>query len=131
MNEPTRSSRQVDTYPVCYYAERPDLRSECQRRAVVAYGAVKLCGDCDSRRSTLGKGVTPRSLVLGRDWAALDAIGTAAGHLRAAESEVSRAVAHARALGHSWGELGAALGVTRQAAQQRFGVPARTVPPTR
>jgi hypothetical protein len=32
-------------------------------------------------------------------------------------------VATARRLGHSWSELAAALGVSRQAAQQRFGSP--------
>ena len=35
--------------------------------------------------------------------------------------QLAAAVASARCLGHSWSELGAALGVTRQAAQQRFG----------
>jgi len=34
------------------------------------------------------------------------------------------AVAAARAAGHSWDALGGVLGVTRQAAQQRFGTPA-------
>ena len=37
------------------------------------------------------------------------------------------AVASARAAGHSWDTLGGVLGVTRQAAQQRFGTPAAPV----
>ncbi len=86
----------------------------------MAYDQVKLCADCDSRRSTMGKGVTPRILVVGRDWSALVAVETAVGRLEAAEAELAGAVEHARRLGHSWGMLGAALGVTRQAAQQRY-----------
>jgi hypothetical protein len=30
-------------------------------------------------------------------------------------------VKHARAAGHSWGEIGAALGISKQAAQQKYG----------
>lgn len=120
MNELTKASRQLDTYPICYYADRPELRPECQHRAVVAYDQVKLCADCDSRRSTMGKGVAPRSLVVGRDWSALAAVEMAVDHLEAAQVELAGAVGHARQLGHSWGMLGAALRVTRQAAQQRY-----------
>ena len=125
------ASRDLDVYPVCFFAEQPDFRPECQHRAVVAYDKLKLCASCDSRRSTMGKGVTPRSLVAGRDWSALIAVQTAADRVGVAEVELSQAVEHARGLGHSWGELGAAIGVTRQAAQQRFGTPARPARPTR
>ena len=90
-------------------------------RAVVVYGAVALCRSCDARRSTVGKGIVGRSLVHGRDWSALEAVEAAAGRIRAAEDELADCVATARRLGHSWGEVGPALGVTRQAAQQRFG----------
>lgn len=38
-----------------------------------------------------------------------------------AEEELHQAVAAARAAGYSWAMVGASLGVTRQAAQQRFG----------
>ena len=38
-----------------------------------------------------------------------------------ADDELRRAVAAARAAGDSWLIIGAALGVTKQAAQQRFG----------
>ncbi|CCG03091.1 hypothetical protein [Blastococcus saxobsidens] len=41
--------------------------------------------------------------------------------LAAAEHRLREAVADARAAGDSWVMIGAALGVTRQAAQQRFG----------
>ncbi|HWD07817.1 MAG TPA: hypothetical protein VHA57_01860 [Actinomycetota bacterium] len=120
-NEPTQASRRLDTWPVCFYADRPDRRPECQHRAVVAYDTVKLCADCDARRSTLGKGVAPRSLVPGRDWSALAAVEVAVVRLAAAEAELAGAVEHARRSGLSWGMLGAALGITRQAAQQRYG----------
>lgn len=46
------------------------------------------------------------------------AAGTA---LEAAEDELRSAVADARAAGDTWGMIGAALGVSRQAAYQRFG----------
>jgi len=88
---------------------------------VVAYGAVSLCRSCDARRSTVGKGIVGRSLVGGRGWSALEGVEVAADRIRAAEEQLAAAVATARRLGHSWSELGAALGVTRQAAQQRFG----------
>ena len=38
-----------------------------------------------------------------------------------AEAELHAAVARARQAGDSWTVIGAALGVTRQAAQKRFG----------
>ena len=41
-----------------------------------------------------------------------------------AEAELHAAVARAREAGDSWTVIGAALGVTRQAAQKRFGHPA-------
>ena len=48
---------------------------------------------------------------------------TDAGQLApAAAGALRRAVDEARAAGHSWAEIGAALGITRQAAFQRFAV---------
>jgi hypothetical protein len=38
-----------------------------------------------------------------------------------AEDGLRKAVADARAAGYSWAMVGASLGVSRQAAQQRFG----------
>lgn len=40
-----------------------------------------------------------------------------------AQQQVVEGVSTARAAGHSWAEIGAALGVTRQAAFKRFGTP--------
>ena len=42
--------------------------------------------------------------------------------VKLAELMLRRHVADARKVGHSWAAIGFALGVTRQAAQQRFGV---------
>jgi len=46
-----------------------------------------------------------------------------------AESELTQAVAEARAAGDSWTTIGAALEVSRQAAYQRFGRVTATSPP--
>jgi hypothetical protein len=48
-------------------------------------------------------------------------IRTANSDLKMAELALRRQVAVARRFGHSWAAIGLALGVTRQAAQQRFG----------
>ncbi len=40
--------------------------------------------------------------------------------VRAGEAHVRELVARARANGRSWGEIGIALGVSRQAARERF-----------
>jgi len=114
------ASSHVDAQTTCCYADDPVLRPDCEHRAVVAYGPMVLCRSCDARRSTIGKGMVGRSLVHGRDWSALEAVETAVGQLATAEEQLAGAVVAARRLGHSWGELGVALGVTRQAAQQRF-----------
>lgn len=53
----------------------------------------------------------------------------AASRVAAEESSrmLRRSINGARAAGHSWEEVGGVLGVSRQAAQQRFGTPARGV----
>ncbi|MFI8242665.1 Clp protease N-terminal domain-containing protein [Streptomyces sp. NPDC085866] len=59
------------------------------------------------------------------DWPALLAVATqVAGELQGlADALVEEYVEHCRRHGSSWTDIGAALGVTRQAAQQRFQVP--------
>ncbi|HEX3816355.1 MAG TPA: DUF3887 domain-containing protein [Mycobacteriales bacterium] len=54
---------------------------------------------------------------------ALGAIGSARDAARAAEEGLAMTVAEARGAGHSWAQIGAVLGVSRQAAFQRFGRP--------
>ncbi len=46
--------------------------------------------------------------------------------VRAGEARVREMVARARANGRSWGEVGIALGVSRQAARERFAEKIRT-----
>ncbi len=56
-----------------------------------------------------------------RDASHVREIIAATENLRAAEDRLRRAVADARTAGDSWAVIGAALGITRQAAFQRFG----------
>lgn len=51
-------------------------------------------------------------------------IGLAVRDAAAAARETDEAVAAARANGRSWGEIRMVLGVSRQAARERFGEPA-------
>jgi hypothetical protein len=55
------------------------------------------------------------------DLADLRAIAEAAEQARRDEALLTEKVAQARAHGRSWNRIAAALGVTRQAARQRFG----------
>jgi hypothetical protein len=48
-------------------------------------------------------------------------IGSASEKARAAGTELRDAVTAARAAGRSWAEIGTVLGISKQAAQQRFG----------
>lgn len=48
-------------------------------------------------------------------------IGLALGDLAEAEHELADAVAAARANGRSWGEIALVLGVSKQAARERYG----------
>lgn len=52
-------------------------------------------------------------------------IGRAKHALRDAEAELRAAVAASRATGRSWGLIGIVLGISKQAAQQRFGQTSR------
>ncbi len=51
-------------------------------------------------------------------------IGLAARSLNRADADLRDAVAAARTAGRSWADIGIVLGVSKQAAQQRFGRPA-------
>ena len=69
-------------------------------------------------------GLDPAKLPA-RDAAYFRRIIAARKRVAAAEDELRRAVAEARAAGESWTVIGAALGTTRQAAYQRFGASSR------
>jgi hypothetical protein len=103
----------------CFYdaPRHRKLRPDCEGVAVVAYGPTTLCASCDLRRSTVGKATVPRAVPgfeLGR---LIDAAQVAAD----AYAELAQAAHAARQAGSSWTQIGDALGLTRQAAQQRWG----------
>jgi hypothetical protein len=117
----TPPSRSVDSAgPLCHYAADPARRPGCQVTAVVRRGTVPLCASCDALRSTLGKGERAGPVPAPAPVDLLEWLDAAHARLARAEAEVSAAVTRARQHGHSWTEIGARLGTSRQAAQQRF-----------
>lgn len=53
--------------------------------------------------------------------AAIQRVKDAARHLGRAESDLRTSVARARERGATWQQIGDALGISRQAAHERFG----------
>ena len=54
-----RRQHRLDSRPVrCAYASQPTSRPHCQLSAVVRYGPIALCADCDARRSREPSAVT-------------------------------------------------------------------------
>ena len=105
----------------CYYddARHRPLRPHCEGVAVVAYGPTRLCTSCNAMRSSVGKGIVAHPLPgveLARLIAAAHTAADAANHL-------DRAAHDARHAGASWAQIGDAVGLTRQAAQQRWRHP--------
>ncbi|HML52029.1 MAG TPA: hypothetical protein PKD84_11590 [Propionicimonas sp.] len=52
---------------------------------------------------------------------ALEALSGASGELRQAEANLDHAVVQARRAGASWASIGQAIGISRQAAHERWG----------
>lgn len=127
MAEARRSARQESLLARtrCFYAEaaHASTRPHCLEVAVVSFGPIALCSMCDAMRSAVGRTEGPRKLP----GAQLRALVDAAGALRDAEQRLEEALHGARDAGASWSQVGDALDITRQAAQQRFG----TCPPAR
>ncbi len=70
----------------------------------------------------------PQALAsLASDAADLRAIGEAAHDVATSNLGLADQVAKARANGRTWTQIAAALGVTKQAARERFGEPAHRV----
>jgi hypothetical protein len=105
----------------CHYAGDPGRRPDCTLTAEVLAGPVPLCGSCAQARSTLGKGTAPRPLPPGPPLDVLNWIAEADAAARQAQHDLAAAVTRARSRGHTWTQIASQLGVTRQAAHQRFG----------
>ena len=111
----------LDATPVrCTYAHRPTQRPHCQLTAVVRYANIALCDDCNTRRSTLGKGTIGHRLPASADIDVIEWLTQANRHMQQATTDLAAVVTRARTHGHTWTEIGAALKITKQAAQQRF-----------
>jgi hypothetical protein len=106
---------------VCHYAADPARRPRCTLTAQIAVGPVALCGSCAAARSTLGKGAAAVPLPPGPDLDVLDWLAGAAADAARAGRHLAAAVTRARSRGYTWAQIAAGLGVTRQAAQQRYG----------
>jgi len=104
----------------CHYAGDPALRPHCTLTAEIRLGRVALCGSCAAARSTLGKGIIPAALPPGPAIDVLDWVTDADASIRQARRSLHAAVTRARSQGRSWTQIAARLGITRQAAQQRF-----------
>ena len=101
----------------CHYVTRPEDRPYCQFLAVVRYNTIALCGECDLRRSAVGKGTAPIRLA---DAATLLELMARRDTCKRAEAALFEAVSSARRSNQPWSAVGAVLGTSRQAAQQRF-----------
>ena len=124
-----RRQQDLDTIVWCSHATDPDRRPQCLLTATVRFGTVTLCRACAGQRSTVGKGRTgiplpPSPAVDLPSWIAVALLEAAA-----AQRTLTAAVSRARQAGLSWSIIGAQLGVTRQAAQQRFTRVSTTQPP--
>ena len=105
----------------CYYdeAQHRQHRPHCQGIAVVAYGPTRLCATCNAMRSATGRTHAPRPLP----GAELRRLIDTAQVVADANHALAHAAHAARQAGASCAQIGDALGLTRQAAQQRWGHP--------
>ena len=115
-----RRQRPVDTPLRCHYAADPANRPRCTLVAAVRYGTLALCPSCNIQRSSIGKGQRAVPLPPGPAFDVMDWVATAHEQADAAQHTLTAAVTRARQNGQPWSAIGAQLGVTRQAAQQRF-----------
>lgn len=115
-----RRQQPVDTAVRCHYATDPTRRPRCDLTATVRFGTVALCTSCQEARSTLGKGEPPVALPTGPAFDVLDWVAVAHEQTTAADRTLTAALTRARQSGASWSAICTQLGVSRQAAQQRF-----------
>ena len=105
---------------LCHYARDPARRPHCTLTAEVTLGAIALCGSCAAARSTLGKGMAAVPLPPGPAVDVLDWVADASRAAGQACRDLDAAVTRARSAGYSWARIAGRLGVTRQAAAQRY-----------
>ncbi|MHA7134608.1 hypothetical protein [Oerskovia turbata] len=91
-----------------------------------AWGSLEPRGDQRSLDDLLAEAVTAADPGIGDRIstdpdAHLELVALTARASASADSLLATAVSSARSAGHSWEAVGAVLGITRQAAQQRFG----------
>ena len=113
----------LDTIPGpagCHYAADPARRPHCELTAQVMVGSVPLCRTCEQARSSLGKATAPGPLPPGPPIDVLAWITQAHAAVTDAQNNLAAAVTRARSQGRTWDQIAAQLGITRQAAQQRF-----------
>ncbi len=123
MTSPTPTQdrqRDVDRPVRCQHAVDPVLRPHCTLTATLQVGTIALCSPCHNRRSSVGKGQPTVPLPAGQELDVLAWISTAQQALNQAEQTLSVAVTRARQNRASWADIGTQLGISRQAAQQRF-----------
>jgi hypothetical protein len=119
---PGSRQRRLDAEPArCCHADDPALRPHCTLTPVVQFGNLMLCSACNDSRSSIGKSQHAVGLPLSPALDVLAWISTAQHQAVAADRTLNAAVTRARQAGHPWSAIGCRLGVTRQAAQQRFG----------
>lgn len=118
----TRRGRQqdVDSAICCLHATEPVLRPHCTVTATVRVGTIALCSSCHHHRSSVGEGQPSVVLPAGPKIDLLAWISNAHQALEQAEQSLHAAITRARHNGTTWTEIGTQLGITRQAAQQRF-----------
>ena len=124
MSTPARRQDKPDTATAairCHYAGDPARRPHCTLTASALHDLVPLCGSCAQARSTLGKGTVSQPLPPTRELDVLAWITEADTATRQAHRTLTAAVTRARTQGHTWTQIASQLGVTRQAAHQRFG----------
>jgi hypothetical protein len=120
---PPRSRQRGPDTPaaaLCHYAGDPARRPHCTLTAEITLGPVALCGSCARARSTLGKGTVPAALPPGPVIDVLDWVSDASTAVLQARYHLAAAVTRARSRGRTWTQIAGRLGITRQAAQQRF-----------
>ncbi len=124
-----RRQHDLDTFVWCSHATDPHLRPHCTLTATIKFGPVALCQDCAQRRSTVGKGQPGTTLPPSPPPDLLSWVTAVVRDAATAEQTLNAAITRARQAGMSWAVIGDHLGVSRQAAQQRFAR-ASASPPT-